>query len=303
MWARRILKGVRHPVLAVKYGISQYHSFRNYRAFLSTGERAVDGDLPYDAAEVRRRLEEEGIEVRSYSIPLEKFRDYLARVRYPKFYTTCYGSNFVEKALEHYASFQFRKLDPACRVIDVANQGSPYPRILHELFGCEVFSNDLVFPAGERKIIDWHTQIGGSACRLPVCDNFFDLIVLHCALEMFEGRDDIDLVTEAARVLKPGGQLVIVPLYLGEIYHVFRDPRTNRKQLPDIDRGARLVYRNNFFGVAFARFYDVVALRDRLATASPDLKLTVYEATNAKEADPGCYLRWIGVFEKAARKS
>ncbi len=45
-------------------------------------------------------------------------------------------------------------------------------------------------------------------------------IALHCAYEMFENDADINLINEANRVLRKGGKMIIIPLYMDHIYHI-----------------------------------------------------------------------------------
>jgi len=270
----------------------------HYNFFLKSGRHAIDGDLQYDGEIVSEQFVNAGYPPVAYTIDTAEFKDYC--FRYEDIYQTyreSYKDLFSEKALEHFISLTFTRLSEKSKVIDIANAGSPFPAIVHKKFGCDVWSNDLIFDRGMQRD-SWHTKIGGDACDLPIEDNFFDLAVLHCAFEMFESDADSRLVQKAERILKPGGKLVIIPLYMNEIYHVLRDPMTYRRPLPDIDHGAELIYRNNFYGCAFARFYSVDALLRRLIRCSRDLKLNVYRVLNAAEVATTCYVTWIAVFEK-----
>ncbi|WP_425482769.1 hypothetical protein [Caldichromatium japonicum] len=47
---------------------------------------------------------------------------------------------------------------------------------------------------------------------------------LHCAFEMFAGDDDVLFVQEAARLLVPGGRVVILPLYMYTHYCAYSTP-------------------------------------------------------------------------------
>lgn len=279
-----------------------YNIRRNYSRFLESGKTAITGDLPYNLDVVSQQFIEAGYAPDDYFVDVDAFNKYCLRheVVY-RDYKTGYGDHFVEKAIEHFVSLSFKSLLPTSKVIDIANAGSPFPEIVHSAYGCDVWSNDLIFPRGiHRK--DWHTQVGGDACQLPVDDNFFDLAVLHCALEMFEDKADIGLIKEVERILKPGGELVIVPLYMNETYHIFRDPKTYRNPLPKIDDGAELVYRKDFHGIAFARFYNVEAFFKRLVSNAIRLDLRIYRVRNLSNIHPKCYLNWIAVFKKESSK-
>jgi SAM-dependent methyltransferase len=272
---------------------------RNYKIFLQSGKTALDDDLPCDKDAVYRQFVNLGIHVADYEIDIAAFGIYLRRFIYPESYRCDNGRCFTEKALEHYLSYQCTRMDSKSVVLDVANANSPFPFIIHHATGCRVYSNDLCFPAGQRQLNDWHVMVGGNACHLPLADSSIDLMTMHCALEMFEGNDDMDIVREAARVLVPGGKLVILPLYMNQRHHILRDIRTDRDKLPEIDNGAELIYMNNFENVAFARFYNPEALRERLLQVRPDvLRFSCYRVTNATSISADCYLSWIGVFEK-----
>ena len=270
----------------------------NYALYERSGAAAINGDLPYDCDTVHRQFIEAGLSPVDYRVDVAAYHDYCSRhaERYQP-YRMRYEQVFAEKALEHFISLSFAKLSSSSKVIDIAASSSPFPEIVHADADCNVWSNDLAFPPGVHTD-GWHTRIGGDAGQLPVKDEFFDLAVLHCALEMFEGDADMRLIRKAGQILRKGGRLVIIPLYMHEQHHILRDPRTDRSPLPAIDPGARLVYRNDYYGIAFSRFYSVTAFMERLITSSSDLDVTVYRVRNSREIHPSCYLDWIAVFEK-----
>lgn len=275
--------------------LSKYFCARNYIRFLQSDKKAIYGDLPYKKEKVEAEFMDKGIVPRPYSVDVGAYMGYLEKAGYP---AGSYGDYFAEKSLEHFLSFQFSDINEHSLVVDVANAGSQFPRIMNSIFGCRVISNDLDFPEGRVRLEDWHTQIGCNACNLPLDDATVDLMTLHCALEMFEGADDINLIAEAARVLKIGGRMVIVPLYMNEVHHVLRDPRNPRRNEPEIDKGSELVYRRDFFKLAFARFYSVEALCNRLLKGMKGLEFKLYKVVNTESVGSNVYVYWIGVFEK-----
>jgi len=273
---------------------------KNYKIFMESGKQAIDGDLASDIESVHEQFVKFGLPPVDYSVDVDAFARFITRheSNYAS-YRGIYGDGFVEKSLEHYISTDFMKLYKTSRVMDIANAGSPFPAIVHEEFGCDVWCNDLEFSEGMRRH-GWLTEVGGNAGSIDVPDNYFELATMHCALEMFEGSHDTDVVRRAERMLKPGGKLVVLPLYMSERYHILRDVRTFREPLPEIDAGAELIYRNNFYGIGFARFYNVAAFVDRLVKNTKAFDVKIYRVRNAGLVDSKIYLNWIAVFEKKA---
>lgn len=115
---------------------------------------------------------------------------------------------YYQKKLEYYLSTLALNLESADRFVDIASQGSPFPAYVQRIYECDVFQQDLEYAKG------WHERkIGGDAAAMPVPDGFFTKMSLHCSFEHFEGDADTRFILEAARVLRPGGKLCIVPLY------------------------------------------------------------------------------------------
>lgn len=260
---------------------------------------AREGGLPYSFDEVRKYFTRIGYPPVPFRIEAGQFKEYLSKAAYPPEKVKKYGNYFLEKSLEHFLSLQFHSLNSESKIIDIAAANSPFADIVHRIFGCKVYSNDLVFKKGVTPLNDWHVQIGSDACHLPIENDVFDLMTLHCSFEMFREDQDIKLVREAARVLKKNGKMIILPLYMNEVFHNLRDPLTQEDPLPRVDKGAKLVYRKNYHGVAFARCYSVQALYERIIRNLKGMSLKICEITNGLEISPEIYIRWIAVFEKA----
>jgi SAM-dependent methyltransferase len=149
-----------------------------------------------------------------------------------------------------------------------------------------MYRQDLTYPVG---VNGW--TVGGSADALPFADRFFGAMTLHCSFEHFENAADTGLIGEAARVLRRGGRLCILPLYLADVFANITDPAADATGLV-FDRGAavhEVVGWRNRFG----RFYDVSALIRRvLEPAQESFRITLHEVDNATDVDPLCYLRF-----------
>jgi hypothetical protein len=121
---------------------------------------------------------------------------------------------------------------------------------------------------------------------MPVPDRFADKLVLHNAFEHFEGTADTDFVAEAWRVLKPGGLVCILPLFMSGRFVNVTDPLVNRAGIT-YDADAQIVERlwsHNRFG----RFYDLRALEARVLKPAKALgfETTIYHMANMQEIHP-----------------
>ncbi|XPV75573.1 MAG: class I SAM-dependent methyltransferase [Desulfovibrio sp.] len=262
----------------------------------------VDSVIPYDFDVVREAFGENGLPVVPYNIDVPHFEEYMSSFDdiYSKTNYAASGEAVLyEKCLEHYLSLQFcEKLDENAVLLDVANAGSCFPTVIQRMSPCNIIANDLVF----RKGVFFHAgkvwRFGGSAGDLPFAEKSVDLITVHCALEMFQGNHDMEFFSEAQRVLKPGGVLVIIPLYMHEHHIVYRDSNCTGDDLPEVPANATLVHRKNFYNVSFARVYNVRQFVDRLVSPFNNLDTTIYEIANGSAVHPSIYARWIGVFKK-----
>ena len=246
--------------------------------------------------ELARALAVEGFEVRPYAVDLAKWREYLARADYASldYYDGGRQANFTEKALEHFVAFDLLDLKQGGVYLDIASDGSPTPEIYERLTGCESWRQDLSYPAGVHG-----RKIGGDAARLPLADGFADAIGLHCSFEHFEGDADTRFIREAGRVLKPGGRMAILPLYIFHEHGIQTDPAAwPGRRLPFAPEPGARIYCARRYNNRHGRFYDAAALAQRIRPVLGPLKLTILKLTNAEAIDPACYLRFIGVFEK-----
>lgn len=255
-----------------------------------------NGDMPFEPTKVVEELRNNGLIVEERSIPVSDFRTWLNNVDYPSDYRSLYKDTFMKKALEHYLSLILMKTDNDSVIIDVASAGSPFCDITVKDYGCTLYSNDIIFPVGSREISENIIEVGGNAAAMPLDSGIATGMVLHCALEMFEGDNDISLVKEASRLLKPGGRMVIIPIYIHEMYHILSDPFKSPRGA-NFDPRAQIVYRSPF--VRHARFYDSEALLRRLIPPANSMKFKILYYPNAMEVDPSCRsFHFVGVFER-----
>ncbi len=242
--------------------------------------------------EIAAELARKGLAVEGISVDVSDFRRWLQRAQ-PIYDAHRYrGPYFAEKALEHYLAAKLLGLNSSTSYLDAASASSPAPEIYAALYGAPVLRQDLAYPQGR------HGQIiGGDAADLPLPDASLHAMALHCSFEHFEGDSDGCFVAEAARVLRPGGRLCIVPLYLAQEYAIQTDPAAWNAADMEFENDA-VVYCERGFGNRFGRFYSVKKFMQRVAARAPEMRLTLFFVENAIEVDPVCYLRFAAVWER-----
>jgi SAM-dependent methyltransferase len=162
-----------------------------------------------------------------------------------------------EKLLEHFVSLELLGDLAGKTLVDVGSAASPFAAYCEAVLGAEAYTLDPDYPAGV------HGRcIGAFAQSVPLPDRSVDAIVLHCALDHFEGGSDTAFVREAARLLRPGGRVVSVPLYLSSVACNLTDPECWSPQQM-FDPGAEVHgvrgHRNRF-----GRFYSPGSLVERV---------------------------------------
>lgn len=242
------------------------------------------------SAELVRR----GIEVRPFRIDGEGFERYVRESGYAEMPYWHHGAQLKarEKYLEHYVSLELLEIGAGDVVLDIASCTSPWPDIVRRRYGCRVWRQDLTFPAGVEG-----DRIGGDAAALPVATGFADKIALHCSFEHFEGDRDSAFLREAGRLLRPGGRLCSLPLYLSKTFSIQTDPAAWEGREPEFDADAVtwLVYG---WGESHGRLYDLDRFLSRVVAHLGDLELVVYRMENATEVVDDSHLRFAALLVK-----
>jgi ubiquinone/menaquinone biosynthesis C-methylase UbiE len=110
---------------------------------------------------------------------------------------------------------------------------------------------------------------------------------------MFLGSDDIDLVREMARILRPGGKLVVAPLYMHTHYCSYSTPEYYGKGYSDPE--AKEYVRVDCFGVPSSRKYDAKALMARVLKSIESLGMSyrLFALRNKEELGENIYCHFI----------
>lgn len=302
-----ILKCIRRTIVNFLYNIfriftyktkeTQKVSWQNRIIFLCKSK--VRSWVQYDPQitnEIIEELKSNNFLVADLEINVTDYWQYMHQAMYqnfPSYYGDGKANNFIEKSLEHYLAAKLLDLSEKDVYIDIASANSPTPEIYHKLYGCKVYRQDLMFPEGIHG-----NCIGGDASKLPVENGFVTKMALHCSFEHFEQDSDVMFIKEANRVLRKGGRLCILPLYLNNKYAVQTDPDVILKgDMPFFEDDA-ILYCAKGWNNRHGRFYDVPHFIKRIRNNLIDLQLTLYIVQNEKKIDPSCYVKFIAVFEK-----
>lgn len=256
------------------------------RGTIAPGPEAVD--------RVIEQLRSRGVALQFMAIDRDEYARYLDRAAYTVKYPFYYGGEtgkLIEKTVEHYLAAKLLDLSPNDVYIDVATANSCAPDIYRELYGCTVYRQDLIFKTcrGDR--------LAGDAAEMPVGDGFATKMALHCSFEHFEGDSDTRFIKEAQRVLRSGGRLCIVPLYLNDQHAVQIDPIMFSRGLPSFDAASPL-YCARGYRLRHGRFYSGHTFADRILSQVGSMKASVYVVTNETGIDPRCPVKFIAFFEK-----
>lgn len=237
---------------------------RSYSEWYFRNTPQYANPTPDELCQIETDLRALGIEMADYAPAPGLFQQFKAGAWFPPNYHGGEASGvWDEKLLEHWISGDLLGLWHWVKediYVDIAACNSPWAQVLHERLGLSTFAIDL-------------GPVGPSYCHLPYYRSenatqttFQDSSIagasLQCAYEMFVGDDDQRLIPELARILKPGGKAIILPLYMHTHYCAYSTPEYFGKGYPDAD--AQEYVRLDCSGVPSSRKYDAQHLKDRV---------------------------------------
>lgn len=267
--------------------------------FVATGDSS---DYTEKAKNTWNALQQvSGLQTREYCFEPSSFQGYVTKAQYeaygPYYMDNGTGNSKhrIEKLLQHFLSLQFLDIQPTDVYIDVASNTSPMKQIVRQLYGIKTYRMDLKYPPGING-----DQIGCDAGDTGLSVGFVSKMSLHCSFEHFAYGSDIRFVREASRILRPGGKVCIIPLYILDRYSIRQDPTLETDLgLKDKEGATRVFVRD--YRVDYGRFYDVRNFEQRILKNCGDLIPTVYHVTNLAVLHPEhCYSHFALILEKPA---
>lgn len=216
----------------------------------------------------------------------------------PDYHGGVTGAYWDEKLLEHFLGYRLGGLDNFDlghdRYVDVAACSSPWAKLLCEK-GYQACAIDLQ-PSAYYGHLDAYRVMDAKHTRFA--DGSIRAISLQCAFEMFLHNDDSLFIDECARILAPGGRLVIAPLYMHTHACGFSSPEYYHKGHADPDAAAYIRWGDA--GVPFSRNYSAASLRARVLDRADaaGMHYTLHTITNPGELGQGIYARLVLVVNK-----
>jgi SAM-dependent methyltransferase len=244
-------------------------------------------------AEIEARLSALGVPAADYLAGTDAFDAFRARFPFPAHYHGGPEAGvYTEKVLEHFVAWDLLALGVRAErwpYVDIAGASSPWARLLRER-GMEAFAIDL---APDPSLAALPYVLRGDATASPFGRASIGSASLQCAYEMFAGDADTRLLTELARVLRPGGRAVICPLYMHTEACYYQSPEHYGRALGDA--GARRYLRPEAWNVAVSRKYSPQTLLERVWRPAETAGLVpqLHVLRNAEAFGPGIYLHFI----------
>ena len=239
----------------------------------------------------RTKLESAGVNVERFAVDRAAFSAFLEEAGFPVWYHG--GSSapaVLEKALEHYVGARLLELGSGDVYVDVGADNSPFAQIAERLYGCASYRLDGAYRPG------LHGRcLGSDVASIALAGGSVDKMAAHCAFDHFQGDADSAFLREAARLLRVGGRLCILPLYLSDVTTNFVDPSAWLTP-PSLDTDARVAEVPGW-GYEFTRYYSPEAFL-ALVSEQAALSLRVFEITGVQAIHEDCYLRLAAVLER-----
>jgi len=234
------------------------------------------------------------ITVENYTPSVSSFKAFKASEYFPlDYHGGIDGPVWDEKLLEHWIAYELLGLADYQQdviYIDIAAGDSPWAKKLHDQFQMSAYAIDLNISATYKDTPFYKIE---NATSTTFENASVSGASLQCAYEMFMHQDDMLLWKEMARVLKPGGKVIIAPLYLHTHYSSYSTPDYFGKG--HSDSAATEYVCTDWLGIPSARFYDANQLKirvlDTITSLGMQYKLLILK--NKSDLGKGIYCHFI----------
>ena len=242
---------------------------------------------------IDRQFTAAGYTLKPLVLDTAKLLHFKQSMYFPDTYYGGAGSDvWDEKLLEHFIAHELAIADlkEGDIYIDIAAYCSPWVKILRDSEKLQAYAIDLQI-CPEYRHHDYY--LDQDATNTMFENSSVSAASLQCAYEMFTNDSDIRLISELGRILKPGGKVIILPLYMHTHYCCYATPEYYGKGMNDA--GAIEYIRRDMLGVPSSRKYDVEQLQKRvLETASNyNLACIIYKLNITPDLGGNIYCHYI----------
>jgi len=273
---------------------------KRFDAWRFRNEPRYANPVSAELGQIEVALQALSIEIADYAPPPDGFQQFKTDNWFPENYHGGRASGvWDEKLLEHWIAGELLQLDQwesSDIYVDIAACTSPWAKTLCERLEIDAFAIDLN-PVG-KAYLDLPYYRSENATRTHFADGSVRGASLQCAYEMFSGEDDRLLIDELARILRPGGKAVILPLYMHTHYCAYSTPEYYGKG--HSDPGAKEYIRMDCYGVPSSRKYDAQRLKERVLDPilKAGLRYRLLALRNKESLGEGIYCHFILEIEK-----
>jgi ubiquinone/menaquinone biosynthesis C-methylase UbiE len=255
----------------------------------------TDNELKY----IEQSLSAAGDVLYDFSCNPDEFELFKRRFPFPADYHGGKNTGYWnEKLFEHFLSCKLLGIERYASediFVDVAAGSSPWTLILRNKLGISSYAIDL--DVGESfRSSDFYLQEDATLTSFKT--NSVKGVALHCAYEMFAGDADSRAIAEFARILKPGGKAIIVPLYMHTHDCTYSSAEFWGRGYGD--PGSREYVRTDTRNIPCSRKYSFKTLRTRVLDPARSHGLTarLYVVRNARQLSPEIYCHFVLELEK-----
>jgi SAM-dependent methyltransferase len=227
----------------------------------------------------------------------DELNNFEANFCFPDFYKKTTNPFYFRKLCEYWFASQILKLPDYKKediYIDVGSSSTPWVMELREKFNINAFGVDL-----EKNPLNKEYYLVEDATSTSFENNSVSGISLQSTFCLFAGHADIRFIHECARILKPGGKVVILPLYMYPEYISLVSPQFYNKGYNDNEQKEYL--RRDWPNIRMSRYYDVKHLKSRIINEAEALGLKHSIFILPDEQIPPyefAYLKFILMLEK-----
>ena len=260
-----------------------------------------------DLEKIEKNIVCANLHYKNFALDNAEFDRYIKNIDllFPIFYHANTNDRYVRKIMEYYFTEKFLNFSMYSKddiYIDAGCSTTPWVFYLREKRGINAFGLGLHVDNLPEEYKKWY-YLGENVTRTTFPDNSVTGISMQSSFECLLKNGDMEFIKECARILRPGGKVVISPLYLTEKYisAVSMDKYHQHNKDEDQEEYVRF----DCMGMRRANHYDIPHLKSRILdnAESMGMEYVIYILANCDVPAydfPHCfsYMKFILVLTK-----